>query len=131
MKRNDITIYEYLAVNVPNESHEVINTLGRYKRAKDSLELVSQLKHFVRNHKEDGLKALAEIHPDRELLEMNCKSCKNLQEKNIEYSNIIGDKKNTEEKKPKVNDNEDKLSLSKMAFFGGFMLIALALITKK
>ena len=103
--------------------------MGRYKRAKDGLELVKQLKHFVRKHKEDGLNALADIHPDKELLQMNCTSCKNLQEKNIEYTNIIGDSK-----KENAGDNKElkeATSLSKMAFFGGFIIIALALITKK
>jgi|TARA_R110000744_G_scaffold157313_3_gene273049 hypothetical protein len=129
-KNNKITIYEYLAINVPDESHKAINTLGNYKRAKDGYELIGQLKHFVRSHKEDGLKVLSEIHPDKELIELSCNSCKKLQEKNNNFSNLV-----EESKKPKEKDNskinQENLSFSKMAVFGGFLLIALALITKK
>ena len=129
MTKDKVTIYEYLAINVPDEAHDVINTLGSYKRAKNSLELVGQLKHFVRRNKEDGLKLLAEIHPDRELIEMTCSSCKVLQEKNNEYSNVIGN--STKSDKDNSQINRENISFSKMAVFSGFLLIALALVTKK
>jgi hypothetical protein len=66
---NDITIYEYLACNVPSECQ---NLLSRYDVPPVSTveELTENLKAYVRVQGEDGLKDLADIHPDKELIEL-------------------------------------------------------------
>ena len=66
---NDITIYEYLACNVTKECQ---NILDRYDVPPSNTveELTENLKAFVRVHGQDGLEDLAEIHPDKELIEL-------------------------------------------------------------
>ena len=66
---NDITIYEYLACNVPKECQ---NLLSRYDVPPVNTveELTENLKAYVRVQGEDGLKDLADIHPDKELIEL-------------------------------------------------------------
>ena len=66
---NDITIYEYLACNVPDECQ---NILSRFDVPPVSTveELTENLKAYVRVHGEEGLKDLADIHPDKELIEL-------------------------------------------------------------
>jgi len=62
-----ITLYEYLAYNVPNECQ---NLLSRYDipNAQNEDELTSNLKQFVRVYREDALEQLSEIHPDKDLI---------------------------------------------------------------
>lgn len=66
---NDITIYEYLACNVPSECQNILN---RYDIPPVNTveELTENLKAYVRVHGEEGLKDLADIHPDKELIEL-------------------------------------------------------------
>ena len=62
-----ITLYEYLAYNVPNECQDL---LSRYDipNAQNEEELTSNLKQFVRVYREDALEQLSEIHPDKDLI---------------------------------------------------------------
>ena len=62
-----ITLYDYLAWNVPNEA---MNLLERYDMpyAQNEDELVSNLKQFVRVYREEALEKLSEIHPDKDLI---------------------------------------------------------------
>lgn len=62
-----ITLYDYLAYNVPNECQDL---LMRYDipTAKNEDELTENLKQFVRVYKEDALEQLSEIHPDKDLI---------------------------------------------------------------
>ena len=62
-----ITLYEYLAYNVPNECQDL---LSRYDipSAQNEDELTSNLKQFVRVYREDALEQLSEIHPDKDLI---------------------------------------------------------------
>lgn len=64
---SNITIYEYLAYNVPNDC---VSLLERYDivSAQNESELIEDLKAFVRQYKEEGLKELADIHPDKDLI---------------------------------------------------------------
>jgi len=62
-----ITLYEYLAYNVPSECQDL---LSRYDipNAQNEDELTSNLKQFVRVYREDALEQLSEIHPDKDLI---------------------------------------------------------------
>tara|TARA_R110002012_G_scaffold249776_1_gene427381 strand:- start:369 stop:773 length:405 start_codon:yes stop_codon:yes gene_type:complete len=62
-----ITLYDYLAYNVPNECQDL---LMRYDipTAQNEDELTENLKQFVRVYKEDALEQLSEIHPDKDLI---------------------------------------------------------------
>jgi hypothetical protein len=66
---NDITIYEYLACNVPTKCE---NLLSRFDVPPSTTveELTENLKAYVRVHGQEGLEDLAEIHPDKELIEL-------------------------------------------------------------
>ena len=75
-RRNKITIYDYIAQRKPADAHFVINKFGRYRRARNSKELAYQLKDFVRNFGEKGLRELSKIHPDKELVSLECVKCK-------------------------------------------------------
>ena len=131
-----ITFYEYLATNVPSDAHFTINKFGSYRKARSPKELEYQLKNFVKNFGENGLNALAEIHPDRKLLEVNCSSCKE------EKSNFSGnDAQLTNMPSRFVNvtgstGNEDylrqqQINYSSMLVFGGMALLGVALIIRK
>lgn len=136
-KRQKTTIYDYLASRVPADAYFVLSKFGKYRRARDERELSYQLRDFVRTFGEKGLNELAQIHPDRKLLEFHCESCKKksemkrermynfIEQKDImEYNNASG--KGQFQKTP-----PDKDSNSKMLIAGGFVLMALALIVKK
>ena len=132
-KRNKITFYEYLASSVPSDAHFVINKFDNYRRARDKRELEYQLKNFVKQFGQNGLNALAEIHPDKELLAINCKSCKQMKDKE-KFKEEIGKKfHNVEgdiEKQTKVLRDE-QIKNANILIFGGMILIAFALIIKK
>jgi len=122
-----ITIYEYIATNVPSDAHFVINNYGGgYKRARNVKELQGQLKDFVKKNGKEGLIALAEIHPDKELISLvdTEKSNFNDSEQLPKFSNATGDSVITQK------DNE-QLSYSKILILGGFLLLGIAIITKK
>ncbi len=70
-----ITLYDYLAYNVPADSYNLIKEYYNYPRPKDEEELVEQIKHFVRTQGEKGIRLLKQIHPDRELFD-ECEDCK-------------------------------------------------------
>ena len=72
-----ITLYEYLATNVPSDSFAIINTDGNLRKPKDNLELSQQIKTYVTQNGESGLLNLAKIHPDKELIEAICSNCSN------------------------------------------------------
>ena len=87
--RNRITIYSYLASRVPSEAHFVINKYGKYRRARNERELEYQLKDFVKTFGDKGLKELANIHPDRNLLELHCNKCSNTDKKNNDMTSLL------------------------------------------
>lgn len=130
MTKDKITLYEYLATNVPSDAHFVINKYGNYRKARDRRELEYQLKNFVKTFGENGLNALAEIHPDKQLLELNCGSCANhrveKQEKQ-KFSNVDG--KGAEEKANKLRTQQ--INNSQVLIFGGMILMAFAIMIKK
>tara|TARA_R110000824_G_scaffold32247_14_gene104315 strand:- start:3613 stop:3930 length:318 start_codon:yes stop_codon:yes gene_type:complete len=104
--------------------------------ARNPKELEYQLKNFVKKFGENGLNALAEIHPDKNLLEVNCNSCKsssnfsgNDEELTVmpsRFLNANGSNVAVEEKL-----REQQISLSQAIIFGSMALIAVAIIMKR
>jgi len=127
-----ITIYEYLANNVPSDCHFLINKFDSYRKARDSKELEYQLKSFVNRFGENGLNELAKIHPDKNLLDIV----------NSKFSNVSGEQDSTKNKNVEIDlykptiPNEEKvlitenLNISKMLIFGGMILVGLSIIIK-
>ena len=62
-----ITLYDYLANNVPNECIQLLNDY-EYPSSENELELVEDLKSFVRAYGHEALEELGTIHPDRDLI---------------------------------------------------------------
>jgi len=133
----NITMYEYLASSVPADAHFVMNKYGRYRKARDERELEYQLKNFVRTFGEKGLRALAEIHPDRNLLELDCENCK---VKDEDYTNLLNNWNfqsqaqpsyyNASGSNPQSELMAQKLNTS-MIVMGGFILMGVALMFAK
>jgi|TARA_R110001599_G_scaffold171331_4_gene361949 hypothetical protein len=133
-KRVKTTIYDYLASRVPADAYFVLSKFGKYRRARDERELAYQLRDFVRTFGEKGLNELAQIHPDRKLLEIHCSSCKKKSEmKRERMYNFIEQKDIMEYNNASGNKNvpTEKDSNSKMLILGGFILMGIALIVKK
>lgn len=133
-KREKTTMYDYLASRVPADAYFVLSKFGKYRRARDERELAYQLRDFVRTFGEKGINELAQIHPDRKLLELHCDSCKKKSEmKRERMYNFIEQKDIMEYKNASGTKNvpTEKDSNSKMLIAGGFVLMALALIVKK
>ena len=88
---NEITLYEYLACNVPTECQNILN---RYDVPPSSTveELTENLKAYVRVHGQEGLEDLAEIHPDKELMELisHARPYEGKAEDDKEYLNAAG-----------------------------------------
>lgn len=63
----NITLYDYLAYNVPSDCNYLLSRYD-YPTSQNEEELVANLKDFVRNYNYEALDALAEIHPDYELI---------------------------------------------------------------
>jgi len=120
-----ITIYEYYAYTCPQEAYDLLSKDGGgYQRPQSPDELESQLKDYVNKNGEKGLKALAEIHPDKDLIKSVCECSKNKVEKKENFSNANG---NTN-----IPDSQaEQVNLAKMMIFGGFILVGIALIMKK
>ena len=116
-----------------------MNKYDSYRKARNTEELESQIKHFVRTFGDKGLNSLAEIHPDRELIQGTCTSCA-IKEKEINnlsinrdiHSNFMGQQQNAyynavgETEKKVIN----KMTLNSI-IIGGFLLMGIALIIKK
>jgi hypothetical protein len=65
-----MTICDYLARTVPQEAYEVLEESGYgFDRPKNTVELSMLLKKYIALERESGLKKLAAIHPDKDLLQ--------------------------------------------------------------
>ena len=65
---SNISLVEYLAYNVPEDCQMVLER-NDIPAANNLDELVDGLKLYVREYKYEALDELAEIHPDRDLIE--------------------------------------------------------------
>ena len=129
MSNDKITLYEYLASSVPSDAHFVINKYGNYRRARDKRELEYQLKNFVKQFGENGLNALAEIHPDKQLIQMNCENCKTKKEIKVDskFANASGTETDLKAKELRA----DQIKNSQILIFGGMILMAFAIMIIK
>jgi len=85
-----ITLYEYLAYNVPSECQDILN---RYDipSAQNEQELTENLKAYVRVYRDEALEELAEIHPDKDLISQLAKASMPYKGKSeSEYLNASG-----------------------------------------
>lgn len=123
MAQQQITLYEYLATNVPSDSFAIVNTDGNLRKPKSKIELSKQIKSYVTKNGESGLLNLAKIHPDRELIEAICSSCSNKEiEKKDTFVNFSEN----------VNSlDKESINSSKFLIVGGFVLIGLAIIMNR
>jgi hypothetical protein len=119
-----ITIYEYYSHTCPQEAYNVLSKEGGYSRPQSPIELENQLKDYVNKNGEKGLKELAEIHPDKDLIKMVCECSTSKAEKKENFSNLNGNTNIPESQAEQIN-------LAKMMIFGGFILVGIALIMKK
>ena len=62
-----MNVYEYVADNNPREANYMLSGYG-YKKTQSKREISENLKSLVRKNKKEGLKDLADIHPDKELI---------------------------------------------------------------
>ena len=60
--------YQYLANVSPEDSMQVMKNFGYTVRARSTGDIAQALRAFANKEGEDGLNALAKIHPDRELI---------------------------------------------------------------
>ena len=79
-----ISVFDYIALKVPNDAYMLLNKYGNYQKAQSPRELSNQIREFVRVNGEKGLKALGTIHPDKELIAYGSPS------NSQEYSNLSG-----------------------------------------
>ena len=133
-KKVKASIYEYIARKVPADAHLMLNKFGKYRRARNSKELEYQLKDFSKTFGDKGLKELAKIHPDRILIESECRNCKEKDKAyftppppppppptpQIVYANAIGD-----------SDDKKRHDTTNTMIMGGFVLLAIAIIMKE
>tara|TARA_R100000697_G_scaffold65782_1_gene78496 strand:+ start:4189 stop:4698 length:510 start_codon:yes stop_codon:yes gene_type:complete len=134
-RRQKITLYDYLASRVPADAHFTINKYGRYRRARNEQELAYQLRDFVRTFGEKGLIELAQIHPDRKLLDIhlencNCEKCFE-KRKNKMMSEFANQQRMFNATGTKVEQVDTKGQKEGLLILGGFVLMGLALILKK
>jgi hypothetical protein len=124
-----ITLYEYLATNVPSDSFTIINADGNLRKPNNNLELSQQIKSYVTTNGESGLLNLAKIHPDRELIEAICSSCSN---NYLTANKEIEKKENFSNFSENVNPSDkETINSSKLLIVGGFILIGLAIIMNR
>ena len=126
-----ISLFDYLASSVPSKVFSVINRNNDYRMPNSQQELTAQIKDFVKKNGESGIKDLASIHPDKDLINSNC-DCKKVDtttkvdsntmvlQKQDNYSDFSG--KEFVEKFKTINTN--------MVILGAFVLLGVAYIVK-
>jgi hypothetical protein len=68
--KEKMTICDYIAEKAPNEAYTVLEESGYgFEKPSSKRELAMLLKKYVALDREDALKKLAEIHPDKELIQ--------------------------------------------------------------
>jgi len=133
-----ISFYEYIATNVPSDAHFVINKFGSYRKARNPQELEGQLKNFVKVYGQNGLDALAEIHPDKKLLELNCENCKDKNFSNFNSKDADNHANGLPTRFVNANGESaidklrtDQIKMSQLMIFGGMTLVAVAILLRK
>ena len=117
-----VTIYDYLATNVPSDAYQVISEGTNLPKPKNSRELSAQIKKYVTRNGETALLRLAEIHPDRELIEAITIQPVKEENKKENFSNLSGNL---------TTNEKEYVNSTKLLMVGGFILIGLAIIMTK
>jgi hypothetical protein len=115
-----VTLYDYLATNVPSDAYEIVSEGRNMPKPRNSRELSAQIKKYVTKNGETALLRLAEIHPDRELIEAI--TIQNEKPKTESFSNLSGNVSQTD---------KEYIGSTKLLMVGGFVLIGLAIIMTK
>ena len=136
-RRNKITIYEYIAERKPADAHFIINKFGKYRRARNSKELSYQLRDFVKTFGEKALRELSKIHPDKELVALECEKCKTHTCKPIikEVIKEVPTQQITPTPPVYYNASGEQIQRDanegRIFIFMGFVLLAVAILNKK
>jgi hypothetical protein len=116
-----VTLYDYLASNVPSDAYAIISEgKENMPKPKNYHELSAQIKKYVTKNGETALLRLAEIHPDRELIEAI--SYQQEEPKKDDFSNLSGNV---------ASQDKEYINNTKLLVVGGFILIGLAIIMTK
>tara|TARA_R100000322_G_scaffold161899_1_gene124182 strand:- start:455 stop:889 length:435 start_codon:yes stop_codon:yes gene_type:complete len=87
---SNISLFEYLAYNVPEDCQMILER-NDIPGAQTTEDLVEGLKLYVREYKYEALDELAEIHPDRDLIEQLLESSTPYEgKKESEFLNAAG-----------------------------------------
>lgn len=121
MKQN-ISLQELIAINNPSKAKALIVKYG-YKPARNYNDLIYKLFRLTKEHREDALKDLVEIHPHKNLIvhfteiqsncdgEQLCSACKEKeQQKNISFDGTLNEP--IVEKKELVNNSNNTSNLN-------------------
>jgi len=125
-----ITLYEYLAYNVPSKCQDILDKYD-IPTAQNEQELTENLKAYVRVYRDEALEELADIHPDKDLISHLAKASTPYNGKSdSEYLNASGAMNRIEsiENQLRFNGNkEQSLTKSDMILGLGVAVLTLSL----
>jgi len=124
-----ITLYEYLAFNVPSQCQGI---LDRYDipASQNAEELTENVKAYVRVYGQEALEELAAIHPDKDLIaEMTSYSTPYEGKQDSEYLNASGRIDDIEQRLMNGN-NGNALSKSDVLLGLGVAILTVSLFNK-
>ncbi len=125
-----ITLYEYLAYNVPSKCQDILDKYD-IPTAQNEQELTENLKAYVRVYRDEALEELADIHPDKDLISHLTKASTPYNGKSdSEYLNASGTMNRIEsiENQLRFNGNkEQSLTKSDMLLGLGVAVLTLSL----
>ena len=114
-----MTMYEYVAMSNPREAKSLIESFGY--RVTNPRTMGSNLRMLVAQEGEDALKAIAKMHPDKELILEACGM--NKQESFMGVDGLMsGNNKNNN------NNNQEASDSTKLAYQTNAMMIVVALV---
>ena len=126
-----ITLYEYLAYNVPNKCQDILDRYG-VPTAQNEEELTENLKAYVRVYRDEALEELADIHPDKDLISQLAKASMPYNGKSeSEYLNASGAMSRIESIEGQLRNGvqkQDTLTKSDMMLGLGVAVLTLSLL---
>ena len=126
-----ISLFDYLASSVPSKVFNVINRNNHYRMPNSQQELTAQIKDFVKKNGESGIKDLASIHPDKELISSDCECKKVNANSKADTNTIVLDKRdNYSDFSGKEFVEKFKTINTNMVILGAFVLLGVAYIVK-
>jgi len=126
-----ITLFDYLASSVPSKVFNVINRNNDYRMPNSQRELTAQIKDFVKKNGESGIKDLASIHPDKDLINSNCDCKKEDKTAKVDLNTMVLQKHdNYSDFSGKEFMDKFKTINTNMVILGAFVLLGVAYIVK-